>query len=111
MFKAYQHLLPKLQAPKTMSAPSEGLVNPPCQAPTIEGEWDEIPLEQFGAFLAARDQLASGQPAPAPTPRASEAPKADMADVDLNGLLGMIGLFLGNNGADPATVNKLVACG
>jgi len=113
MFETYQHLLPKPQAARPMPAPSERAANPPLQpqtyqVPTIEGEWDEIPLKDFGAFIAARDQLASGRPAPSPTPSASEAPKADMADVDLNGLLGMIGLFLGKNGADPATLPETV---
>lgn len=113
MFEAYQHLLPKVQAPRPMPAINEQLASPPSQPQThqaypSEGDFDEIPLEHFGAYLAARDRLTSEQTAPGLTPRASEAPKADMADVDVNGLLGIIGLFLGNNGADPATLPENV---
>ncbi len=113
MFEAYQHLLPKAQAPSPMPAPDEQLASPPRQPQTVqaypsEGDFDEIPLEEFGAYLAARDRRTAEQSVPAAAPRAPEVPHADMAGVDVNGLLGIIGLFLGNNGADPVALPENV---
>ncbi|MEO8104958.1 MAG: hypothetical protein ABI602_01335 [Candidatus Saccharibacteria bacterium] len=105
MFEAYKdELHPWAQTPVPTLAPSARSASPtrplqPRQAhPSMETDYEEIPIEEFGAYLAARDQRAAEQPAPIALSRAAEASSAALADVDLNGFLGLIGTFLSTNG-------------
>ena len=91
MFEAYRdELQPRFKTPACQ--PQTRQVDP-----GIEADYDEIPLEEF----VARDLRSNAQPAPAPTSEAAEAPDAEMAGVDLNGFLGLLGTLLSNNGTAP----------
>ncbi len=115
MFEAYQEeLQPRDQTSVPALAPIVRSASPIRQPqprpvhPSIEADYDEIAIEDFGAYLAAREQRATEQPAPAAAPRASEVPKADMADIDLHNFLGLIGTFLNNNGPAPSALPENV---
>lgn len=115
MFEAYQdELHPRVQTPVPVLAPIVRSSSPARQTqphqvyPSIEADYDEIAIEDFGAYLDAREKRAAEQPAPATAPRDSEAPKADMAAIDLHNFLGLIGTLLNNNGPVPTALSENV---
>lgn len=111
MFEAYQdELQPRTQTPAPALAPIVRSTSPIRQPqprlvhPSIEAGYDEIAIEDFGAYLAAREQRVVEQPAPAAAPRASEAPIANMVGVDLHNFLGLIGTLLSNSDLAPTAL-------
>lgn len=105
MFEDYRKELERTELPilPLVEKPIEQSVSSPRQhrAYPISGNFDEVPIEDLDAFLAARDKAAK-QSAPAAFTAAPKVPIADMGGVDLNGLLGLIGSFIGNNDAATA---------